>query len=29
MRTFNGVPLPAIWLWDIESDDRRCVRRFD
>ena len=27
--TFNGVPLPAIWLWDSETDDLREVRRFD
>jgi carboxynorspermidine decarboxylase len=27
--TFNGVPLPAIWLWDSESDELREVRRFD
>jgi carboxynorspermidine decarboxylase len=27
--TFNGVPLPSIWLWDSESDDLRCVRHFD
>ncbi|MEQ1725702.1 MAG: carboxynorspermidine decarboxylase [Sphingopyxis sp.] len=26
--TFNGVPLPAIWLWDSESDALRCVRDF-
>ena len=27
--TFNGVPLPSIWLWDSESDALECVRRFD
>jgi carboxynorspermidine decarboxylase len=26
--SFNGVPLPAIWLWDSESDELREVRRF-
>ena len=27
--TFNGVPLPSIWLWNSESDALRCVREFD
>lgn len=27
--TFNGVPLPSIWLWDSETDELREVRRFD
>jgi carboxynorspermidine decarboxylase len=27
--TFNGVPLPSIWLWDSETDQLECVRRFD
>lgn len=27
--TFNGVPLPSIWLWDSESDSLECVKRFD
>jgi carboxynorspermidine decarboxylase len=27
--TFNGVPLPSIWLWNSETDDLRCVRKFD
>lgn len=27
--TFNGVPLPAIWLWDSDSDELACVRSFD
>jgi len=27
--TFNGVPLPSIWLWNSESDELRCVREFD
>ncbi|MBX9728180.1 MAG: carboxynorspermidine decarboxylase, partial [Sphingopyxis sp.] len=26
--TFNGVPLPAIWLWDSETDDLREIRNF-
>ncbi|KQM19307.1 carboxynorspermidine decarboxylase [Novosphingobium sp. Leaf2] len=26
--TFNGVPLPSIWLWDSESDALECVRQF-
>ena len=26
--TFNGVPLPGIWLWDSETDALRCVREF-
>jgi carboxynorspermidine decarboxylase len=26
--TFNGVPLPSIWLWNSESDELRCVRKF-
>jgi len=26
--TFNGVPLPSIWLWDSETDVLECVRRF-
>ena len=26
--TFNGVPLPSIWLWDSDSDSLECVRRF-
>lgn len=26
--TFNGVPLPAIWLWDSESDELREIRTF-
>lgn len=26
--TFNGVPLPAIWLWDSKTDELREVRRF-
>ena len=26
--TFNGVPLPSIWLWDSASDELECVRRF-
>ena len=27
--TFNGVPLPSIWLWNSETDELRCVREFD
>ena len=26
--TFNGVPLPSIWLWDSDTDALECVRRF-
>lgn len=26
--TFNGVPLPSIWLWDSETDSLECVRKF-
>jgi len=26
--TFNGVPLPSIWLWDSETDGLECVKRF-
>ena len=26
--TFNGVPLPSIWLWDSDSDGLECVREF-
>ncbi len=26
--TFNGVPLPSIWLWDSDSDSLECVKRF-
>ena len=27
--TFNGVQLPSIWLWDSETDQLECVKRFD
>ncbi|AMO71734.1 carboxynorspermidine decarboxylase [Sphingorhabdus sp. M41] len=27
--TFNGVPLPSIWLWNSESDALKCVKNFD
>ncbi|EIZ80414.1 Orn/DAP/Arg decarboxylase 2 [Novosphingobium sp. Rr 2-17] len=27
--TFNGVPLPSIWLWDSETDALECIRTFD
>ncbi len=26
--TFNGVPLPSIWLWDSECDTLECIRKF-
>ncbi len=26
--TFNGVPLPSIWLWNSATDELRCVREF-
>ncbi len=26
--TFNGVPLPSIWLWDSADDSLECVRKF-
>jgi carboxynorspermidine decarboxylase len=26
--TFNGVPLPSIWLWDSDTDALECVKRF-
>ena len=26
--TFNGVPLPSIWLWDSETDQLECVKSF-
>ncbi|WP_324260841.1 carboxynorspermidine decarboxylase [Altererythrobacter sp. H2] len=26
--TFNGVPLPSIWLWDSETDQLDCVKSF-
>ena len=26
--TFNGVPLPSIWLWDSADDSLECVKRF-
>lgn len=26
--TFNGVPLPSIWLWDSPNDTLECVKRF-
>ena len=26
--TFNGVPLPSIWLWDSDSDHLECLRQF-
>jgi carboxynorspermidine decarboxylase len=27
--TFNGVPLPSIWLWDSASDELRCIKKFE
>lgn len=27
--TFNGVPLPSIWLWNSETDMLKCVKQFD
>jgi carboxynorspermidine decarboxylase len=27
--TFNGVALPAIWMWDSETDALDCIKRFD
>ncbi|NBC35578.1 carboxynorspermidine decarboxylase [Novosphingobium sp. FSY-8] len=27
--TFNGVPLPSIWLWNSADDSLECVKRFD
>src|SRR3990167_9150948 len=26
--SFNGVPLPSIWLWDSESDELKLIREF-
>lgn len=26
--TFNGVPLPSIWLWNSVTDELCCIRRF-
>jgi carboxynorspermidine decarboxylase len=26
--TFNGVPLPSIWLWNSDTDSLKCVREF-
>ena len=26
--TFNGVPLPSIWLWDSGTDSLECIKRF-
>jgi len=27
--TFNGVPLPSIWLWDSETDALQLIKSFD
>ncbi|RVU04432.1 carboxynorspermidine decarboxylase [Novosphingobium umbonatum] len=27
--TFNGVPLPSIWLWNSADDSLECVKSFD
>jgi carboxyaminopropylagmatine decarboxylase len=29
MNSFNGVALPSIWLWNSETDELRCVKKFD
>ena len=26
--TFNGVPLPSIWLWNSDTDELRCIKEF-
>ena len=26
--TFNGVPLPSIWLWDSDTDSLECIKQF-
>jgi carboxynorspermidine decarboxylase len=26
--TFNGVPLPSIWLWNSDTDVLRCIKQF-
>ena len=26
--TFNGVPLPSIWLWDSDTDNLECIKQF-
>ena len=26
--TFNGVPLPSIWLWNSNTNELRCVKQF-
>ena len=26
--TFNGVPLPSIWLWNSADDSLECVKHF-
>src|SRR3546814_1878450 len=26
--SFNGVPLPSIWLWNSESDELKLIREF-
>jgi carboxynorspermidine decarboxylase len=27
--SFNGVPLPSIWLWNSDTDELRCIKRFE
>jgi len=27
--TFNGVPLPSLWLWNSDTDALECLRSFD
>ena len=27
--TFNGVPLPSIWLWNSETDSLECIKQFE
>jgi len=27
--TFNGVPLPSIWLWNSKSDALKCIKSFN
>lgn len=27
--TFNGVPLPSIWLWNSDTDALKCVKSFE
>ena len=27
--SFNGVPLPSIWLWDSDTDELTCIKQFE